>query len=396
MADRAFRSGQVSIEFLIMSSFILLVFLLIGGVAAERAGVLSVQRVAASYAEYTSLVQLEIALAQRAAPGYIRTFDCLPGQIAGRDYTVELRKGPGGGTLSLVSNDPKLAPLSIKVPATFALAQGTPPESVIRRIDDAITLELCVRSTRPVTATELVKAQCENGVDDDGDGAADAGADPGCSLPADESERCLEPTGCPVCDNGQDNDGDQLADSPSDPGCAGPSDGDERSTFACDNGIDDDGDSFVDVQDTGCDSPVDTSERCVAGASDCASCDDGQDNEQDGFVDNTDPGCDNPADGDETHVLCGACTACGPGLGFAFCSRAMCGQCSRQVASHCYFDSTVGDFSGSCTACAAGTTCASYGNDAFTCNTDPCLLADRCAFIGTACCADNDNDGVCG
>jgi len=58
----------------------------------------------------------------------------------------------------------------------------------------------------------------------------------------------------PDCNDGLDEDGDGLVDYPSDPGCTNASDASERGVgFACDNGVDDDGDSAIDFpSDTGC------------------------------------------------------------------------------------------------------------------------------------------------
>jgi hypothetical protein len=60
---------------------------------------------------------------------------------------------------------------------------------------------------------------CENGLDDDGDGLVDAGADPGCAAADDDSER----SSALACDDGLDNDGDGLADFSPTPGAGDPS-----------------------------------------------------------------------------------------------------------------------------------------------------------------------------
>lgn len=90
---------------------------------------------------------------------------------------------------------------------------------------------------------------CDDGLDDDGDGLTDYPADPGCTGPTDESER----EASLACDNGLDDDGDGTIDL-GDPGCAAPGDTDERGPrYECDNGLDDDLDSFVDFpDDPGC------------------------------------------------------------------------------------------------------------------------------------------------
>jgi hypothetical protein len=90
---------------------------------------------------------------------------------------------------------------------------------------------------------------CDDGLDDDGDGLIDFPADPGCSSLTDSDERNL----ALACDNGLDDDTDGLTDM-NDPGCSSPSDISERgASFQCDNGLDDDGDLLVDFpDDDGC------------------------------------------------------------------------------------------------------------------------------------------------
>ena len=90
---------------------------------------------------------------------------------------------------------------------------------------------------------------CDDGLDDDGDGLVDYPADPGCTSPTDTSER--EAT--LACDNEFDDDGDGTIDL-EDPGCTDPGDTDERGPlYECDNGLDDDLDTFADFpNDSGC------------------------------------------------------------------------------------------------------------------------------------------------
>jgi len=80
--------------------------------------------------------------------------------------------------------------------------------------------------------------ECDDGVDNDGDGLAD-GDDPGCESAAD----LFEQIDLLVCDDGVDNDGDGAADA-ADPGCAGPWWPTEAP--ACDDGVDNDGDGGID------------------------------------------------------------------------------------------------------------------------------------------------------
>lgn len=69
-------------------------------------------------------------------------------------------------------------------------------------------------------------ATCNDGVDNDGDGKADA-ADPGCVTASDndEADDCSPTPGpnCPACSDGVDNDGDGKLDFPTDTGCLRPS-----------------------------------------------------------------------------------------------------------------------------------------------------------------------------
>jgi hypothetical protein len=80
---------------------------------------------------------------------------------------------------------------------------------------------------------------CSDGLDNDGDGLTDFGADPGCDAAGDFSE-----TGTAPCDDGADNDGDGLIDYPSDPVCTSLDAPKESSQ--CQDGIDNDFDGEVD------------------------------------------------------------------------------------------------------------------------------------------------------
>lgn len=136
---------------------------------------------------------------------------------------------------------------------------------------------------------------CRNGLDDDGDGAIDL-ADPGCASLFDGSERSFFGDPALPCDNLADDDGDGFADAPADPGCNGPAWPLEDP--ACDNGRDDEaifalpekpqycpsaldcGDGFVDwPADLGCDAAWDLTEvREISEGAPFYPCDDGVDN----------------------------------------------------------------------------------------------------------------------
>ncbi len=67
-------------------------------------------------------------------------------------------------------------------------------------------------------------AQCNNGVDDDGDGDVGYPTDPGCDSPEDMTEADTCPgVGCPVCSDGMDNDMDGQTDYPADVSCGAAS-----------------------------------------------------------------------------------------------------------------------------------------------------------------------------
>jgi len=63
------------------------------------------------------------------------------------------------------------------------------------------------------------------------------------------------------CDDGVDNDGDGFVDHPDDPGCTGPDDASELGTTQCDDGVDNDGDGAIDLDDPNCSGPNDNQER---------------------------------------------------------------------------------------------------------------------------------------
>ncbi len=128
------------------------------------------------------------------------------------------------------------------------------------------------------TASGNIRA-CNNGVDDDLDGAADFPADAGCASATDTGERNLSG---PLCDNGIDDDNDGDQDVSQDASCTSASDATEgvATVVACNNGVDDDGDGTLDSQaDPGCSSPTDTSELGTA------QCDNGIDDDADTKVD---------------------------------------------------------------------------------------------------------------
>ncbi|MFH2005534.1 MAG: trypsin-like serine protease [bacterium] len=120
---------------------------------------------------------------------------------------------------------------------------------------------------------------CDNGVDDDGDGAVDCAdpdcaSDPGCQTTPED------------CDNGVDDDGDGAIDC-ADPDCETDS-ACQGGQELCTNGVDDDGDGAIDCADPDCV----TAPSCQTGPEDC---DNGVDDDGDGAIDCADPDCETDA-----------------------------------------------------------------------------------------------------
>lgn len=160
----------------------------------------------------------------------------------------------------------------------------------------------------------LERTACSDGIDNDGDGLIDFGAgptnDPHCWGPNDRFEDNFNvfpgPRPNPQCDDGIDNDGDGFVDWAEDPQCGSPGNpspiDDNEGSGICSNGFDDDGDGLVDMLDPNCSSPNDNTEA----VQECA---DGIDNDGDGKIDfgsgpTNDTGCDSLEDSNETNEQC--------------------------------------------------------------------------------------------
>jgi hypothetical protein len=108
----------------------------------------------------------------------------------------------------------------IELDVTGAVAgPGALPLAIQSSSDDSVRYASREGADPPQLVLELEPAPaplgCANGLDDDGDGAADFPLDAGCAGAGDDSER--EPAF--PCDNGADDDGDTLVDFPADPSC---------------------------------------------------------------------------------------------------------------------------------------------------------------------------------
>jgi len=148
--------------------------------------------------------------------------------------------------------------------------------------------------------------QCQDGIDNDGDGLVDYPADPGCTDADDDTEAPNPTDSGPACSDGADNDQDGLIDM-ADPGCSSPADDDETDgggggSPACSDGADNDGDGLIDYPaDPGCTDANDTDETDgQGGGGGSPQCSDGIDNDGDGEIDYpADDDCESASDDKE-------------------------------------------------------------------------------------------------
>lgn len=160
------------------------------------------------------------------------------------------------------SNGPPLTTLPL--PAIPLRVEAAGPDLLVTFRDRPT---VAVYSTAGALLAEggLVPA-CRNGLDDDGDGLADQ-LDPDCHDRDDDdestatgSERIARPAalasfdGAAPCDDGVDNDGDGATDFPYDLACASADDDGELRP-QCGDGLDNDGDGRTDLDDESCYSP---------------------------------------------------------------------------------------------------------------------------------------------
>lgn len=155
------------------------------------------------------------------------------------------------------------SPVLVKAQVVTVALHGYQSSTVVNQSSENLTVYL-----RP--NTEL--GQCEDGIDNDGDGSID-GDDIDCSCSPDNSPR-PDLCGCPMgpmeqntCCDGLDNDGDGLIDL-DDPDCGCSGNQSEGPLAQCSNCIDDDGDGLVDFdpdpplsRDPGCSGTGDNDER---------------------------------------------------------------------------------------------------------------------------------------
>jgi hypothetical protein len=133
-----------------------------------------------------------------------------------------------GDALFVIDPDATPPELSLRLPVQLGVLVVSSPLYVPLRFGG----ELVLRA--PLCGRAGCTAACSDRADNDGDGAADYPADPGCTSAADVSERDASRP----CDDGFDNDGDGWYDA-GDPVCLTSSFPREQSR--CQNGVNDDG-----------------------------------------------------------------------------------------------------------------------------------------------------------
>ena len=138
-----------------------------------------------------------------------------------------------------------------------------------------------IAQTSPTHRTQGTNAAeiCDNGIDDDKDGAIDCADRNSCAfVPVCQVEDSTRGT---TCSDGEDNDEDGLVD------CADPDCGCPATETICNDGIDNDGDGLADCDDGDCKDFV----SCFEGE-----CNNGVDDDGDGFFDYYDGDClDDPS-----------------------------------------------------------------------------------------------------
>jgi hypothetical protein len=158
--------------------------------------------------------------------------------VAGFDPVAELF-APGGALVALsgeASCGPNESCVSAALPVSGAYTIR------VHEPSGASTGAYTVSMNRSPCASD-----CQDGIDNDGDGLVDRAGDPGCATPDDLSERA-------ECEDGYDNDGDGVTDyAGGDAGCANATAPVEDP--ACDDGRDNDGDGDLDADGGGAGAP---------------------------------------------------------------------------------------------------------------------------------------------
>lgn len=113
---------------------------------------------------------------------------------------------------------------------TFAgkIKNGQSCESALAR-SGALSCNASYTCKGAIGARTCQRAQCSDGVDNNGDGKVDYPNDPGCTDPSDDTEDTVCPgANCPVCSNRVDDNNNGLTDWPAEWGCTAASGSTER------------------------------------------------------------------------------------------------------------------------------------------------------------------------
>src|SRR3989338_7112154 len=273
------NNAQFSIEFIMLISFMFLVFL--GFIAVVTSRIIEAkenerQQIAEDIA---ALARNEIDIAKSMTDGYARNF-AIPAKIKGNSYTIK------------IINDRELVVKYLDKEYVEFL-----PEKVVGNVNIGLNEISKIGNTVYI---RNIGPECSDESENDGDSLIDLN-DPGCSVPTDNDEtncgdsvcecpeNCLScSSDCVICVECVDsiaNDGDAYIDL-ADPGCLSASDTSELGTVECDDNLDNDMDGAKDYpNDNGCSIPTDNDEtncgdsvcegpeNCLSCSSDCVICD---------------------------------------------------------------------------------------------------------------------------
>jgi cytochrome c peroxidase len=123
------------------------------------------------------------------------------GQLTSLEQVIDFYLGINGQVQFPQNQDPAVRAVNIPPPARA---------DIVAFLRDGLTDPRVEAGLPPFDHPELHAAigACNDGIDNDGDGFADAGEDAGCASPEDTSETAHDQ----LCDDGLDNDGDGLTD----------------------------------------------------------------------------------------------------------------------------------------------------------------------------------------
>jgi hypothetical protein len=143
------------------------------------------------------------------------------GHVANRGDTVTISIFDGNGVLVEPTES-----VTGRTNWSFRERPARPNSCSVEASDGTTTLTADIEPLgRPECDVAPPVFQCNDGIDNDGDGLIDFPADPGCTDANDDDEFNAPPVA--QCADGIDNDGDGLIDFPADPGCVDENDNDE-------------------------------------------------------------------------------------------------------------------------------------------------------------------------